>query len=113
MGETAITERQRYWLDHILAAEAFNGTLVEYARVECLKVKDLYQWKTLLARRGVIAGKADKPKAFVAVRESPAASKATLVLPNGVRLEFSGDVGAETIQSLVTAASSLGSSVLR
>ncbi len=24
-----ITERQQYWLDHILAADGFNGTLVE------------------------------------------------------------------------------------
>ncbi len=108
MGEIAITERQQYWLDHILAAEAFNGTLVEYAGVESLKVKDLYQWKTLLVRRGVMSGKAGKPKAFVAVRESVTASKATLLLPNGVRIEVSGAVDGETIQSLVTAASSLG-----
>jgi len=107
MSEKAITERQQYWLDHILAGEAFNGTLVEYAGVEGLKVKDLYQWKTLLARRGVIAGKVDKPKAFVAVRETVAANKTALVLPNGVRLEFSGAVDAEMIQLLVTVVSAL------
>jgi len=112
MSEQAITQRQQYWLGHIRSADASDGTLVDYAKSEGLKVKDLYQWKTLLARLGVIAGKASKPKAFVAVRESVTAGKATLVLPNGARLEFSGDVGAETIQSLVTAASSLGSSSL-
>lgn len=112
MGEHTITERQQFWLDHIQAAEAFNGTLVEYAKVEGLKVKDLYQWKTLLVRRGVMSGRSAQPKAFVAVRESTAASMAALLLPNGVRIEFSGAVDAETIQSLVTAASSLGSSAL-
>ena len=110
MGETAITERQQYWLDHILAAESFNGTLVEYAGVEGLKVKDLYQWKTLLSRRGVITGKGAQQKAFVAVRESTTASMAALLLPNGIRIELSGAVDTETIQSLVTAASSFGSS---
>jgi len=91
---TTFTERQQYWLNHIRAADASDGTLVDYAKGEGLKVKDLYQWKTLLARRGVIVGKADKPTAFVAVRESVTASKATLVLPNGARLEFCGDVDA-------------------
>ena len=108
MSETTITERQQYWLDHIRAANRFEGTLVEYAKGEGLKVKDLYQWKTLLARRGVIARKGDKPKAFVAVRETVTASKATLVLPNGSRIELSGGIDAETVKSLVTAASELG-----
>jgi hypothetical protein len=107
MSEKAITERQQYWLNHIRLADASGGTLVDYANSEGLKVKDLYQWKTLLLRRGVISGKADKPKAFVAVRESTPASKAALLLPNGVRIEFTGGVDAETIQSLVIAASSL------
>jgi len=49
---------------------------------------------------------------FVAVRESTAVSKAALLLPNDVRFELPGAVDAETIQSLVTAASSLMSSAL-
>jgi len=108
MSETVITERQQYWLNHIRSADASEGTLVDYAKAQDLKVKDLYQWKTLLVRRGVMSGKAGKPKAFVAVRESVTASKATLLLPNGVRIEVSGAIDGETIQSLVTAASSLG-----
>ncbi len=38
MSKIVITERQQYWLDHVRAADAFNGTLVEYAKVEGLKV---------------------------------------------------------------------------
>ena len=56
MVENMLTERQRYWLDHILATEAFDGMLVEYVRVEGLRAKDLHQWKTLLASRGAIVG---------------------------------------------------------
>jgi len=104
----AISERQQYWLDHILAADKFNGSLVEYGNVEGLKVKDLYQWKTLLARRGVIVGKAAKPKAFVPVRKTISSSQAPLVLPNGVRIEFCGCPDSDTLKSLVTVASELG-----
>jgi len=107
MSKTVITERQQYWLDHVEAADAFNRTLVEYAKVEGLKVKDLYQWKTILTRRGFLAGKVEAP-AFVPVRETGTTSKAALVLPNGARLELSGSLDAETVKSLVFAASELG-----
>ena len=67
---TEISERQKYWLDHIKAADASDGTLVAYAAAHGLKVKELYQWKTVFARRGLLAGKARKP-AFVAVATPP------------------------------------------
>ena len=34
MSEQAVTERQQYWLDHILAADAVEGSLIEYAKAE-------------------------------------------------------------------------------
>jgi hypothetical protein len=61
--------RQQYWLDHIKSADASDGALVDYAKAQGLKAKDLYQWKAVLARRGVIAGKANKPSSFIPVRE--------------------------------------------
>ena len=61
---TEITERQQYWLNHIKAADASEGTLVAYAAAHDLKVKDLYQWKTTLSRRGLLLGKSSKA-AFV------------------------------------------------
>lgn len=103
-----ITERQQYWLDQIQAGEAFDGTLVEYASAEGLKVKDLYQWKTLLTRRGFIAAKADKPKAFVPVHKTASSAQAVLVLPNGVRIELTGCIDAGNVKALVAAASDLG-----
>ena len=106
MSEKAITERQQYWLDHIRAAAAFEGSLVEYAKAEGLKVKDLYQWKTVFAHRGVIAGKVDKANAFVSVQARPTTSKAVLLMPNGIRFELSGSVNPQTMKSLLQAASS-------
>ncbi len=108
MSKTVITERQQYWLDHVQAADTFNGTLVEYAKVEGLKVKDLYQWKTLLTRRGFIAGKMDKPKAFIPVQNIANSAQAVLVLPNGVRIELTGCIDAGNVKALVAAASELG-----
>ncbi len=103
-----ITERQQYWLDHILAADGFNGTLVEYARAEGLKVKDLYQWKTLLARRGFLPGH-KKQSAFVPIMAPMSATltSLSLLLPNGVRLQFGGEVDAKSLGDILSAANQL------
>jgi hypothetical protein len=34
MSDTPITERQQFWLNHIHAADAFDGSNAEYARPE-------------------------------------------------------------------------------
>ncbi len=108
MAKTPITKRQQYWLDQIQAANAFEGTLVDYASAEGLKVKDLYQWKTLLTRRGFIAGNAVKPKAFIPVQKTSSSAQAVLVLPNGVRIELAGNIDTGNVKALITAASELG-----
>jgi len=54
MTQAQITERQIYWREHVLAAAAFDGTIVEYAAANKLKTKDLYQWKTSLTKRGFL-----------------------------------------------------------
>ena len=109
MSDTEITERQQYWLDHIRAAEAHEESIAAYARAEGLTPKELYQWKTILTRRGLLAGK-KVSQDFVQVmgppRSVPSAS-ASLVLPNGVRLEFHGEFGVDQVGALVSAASAL------
>ncbi|MEL6200036.1 MAG: hypothetical protein AAFR09_07520 [Pseudomonadota bacterium] len=114
--KTPLTKRQRYWLRHINAADASGGTLVAYAKAHKLKVRDLYQWKTALGRRGLLRGKRAEPagKSFVPVKpaspppppQRPGA-QCTVTLPNGVRLDFSGGLGPESLHDLLQAASRL------
>lgn len=105
----AITDRQQYWLDHIRAADESEGSLVAYAAAHDLKVKHLYQWKTALARRGVWPVKANKP-AFVPVKArstSAPAMSCSISLPNGVRLQFGGELEGTWLRDLLSAASAL------
>ncbi len=108
MSDSPITERQQFWLDHLRSAEAFDGSVADYARAEGLTPKELYQWKTILTRRGLLPGK-KRSCHFVQVvtpsRVSP--TGVSLVLPNGVKLEFQGDLRSEQMHSLVEAASRL------
>ncbi len=111
MTAKSITERQQYWLDHLKAAEAQSLTLVSYAKANDLKVKDLYQWKTSLTKRGFwmtsTPPKSSKSSGFVAVKAKPSSAVCSLVLPNGIRLEFQGELSAALLKDLVSSASAL------
>jgi uncharacterized protein len=88
MSETTIIERQQQWLNDIKAADAFDGGVADYARAEGLTPKELYQWKTILTRRGLLPGQKIRSD-FVPVATPPVwSSVASLLLPDGVRLEF-------------------------
>ncbi len=104
MTDKTITERQQYWLDHLKAANADGSSLVEYAKANDLKVKDLYQWKTSLTKRGFWS---TSNSAFVAVKAKPSPSVCSLALPNGIRLEFQGVLSPELIKTMVISASEL------
>lgn len=102
-------KRQQHWQQHIEAADASRGTLVSYAAAHDLNAKDLYRWKTVLARRGVLPAKVRKP-AFVAVANRPASTTPTncsITLPNGVQLQVAGNLDAAMLTQLLAAAHGL------
>jgi hypothetical protein len=109
MMTTPITDRQQYWLDHIRAADTFDGSIADYARSEGLKPKELYSWKGILARRGLLGTEAaaESQAGFVRVIAPARPMGMSLVLPNGVRLEWHGDLGSEQLEALVLTASRL------
>ena len=96
MADTPITERQKFWRDHVLAAAAFDGTIVEYAKANNLKTKDIYQWKTSQTKRGLL-NRSEKKSSDDFVVVTPVATKPEkseqlltlrLTLSCGTRLEF-------------------------
>ena len=109
MSDTPITERQQYWLDHIQAAEAFDCSIADNARAEGLKPKELYSWKGILLRRGLLnVPAADKNSGgFVRIVAPARPLGMSAVLRNGVRLEWHGDLGPEQLEALVLTASRL------
>ena len=100
-----ITERQQYWLDHLNHATANGNSLIEYARLHELKAKDLYAWKTRLINLGHLpASHKRKQRGFVPVVPVAKLASATLVMPNGFRLELQGSVDRALLQDLMNAA---------
>ena len=105
MAEAELTERQRYWFDHLKAAEDGGLTLLSYATEQGLKTKDLYNWKSRLIKRGMMTSSA-KATDFVPVVLGSGAWCCVL-LPNGVRVEIRARMSAQSIREVLVAASSL------
>lgn len=86
-----LTERQRYWLEHIRAAGERGQTLKDYAQERQLSVSAMYTVKSLLMKRGVLPGREceDAVSELVPVRVAALASAGLCRLrhPSGWSLE--------------------------
>ena len=113
MTQSQITERQQYWRGHVLAAAAYEGSIVEYAAANDFKTKDLYQWKTALTKRGFLRKASDQQSATefaeIKITSSSAAEQAhkgmsahcRLTLPCGSVLEYFNSIDPESIARLI------------
>lgn len=107
MGSRPLTTRQKHWLDHLTAAAASKGTLVDYAKTHQLTAKHLYQSKKRLIALGYLDRVGTvKQTAFVRVATAPrpTLANANLVMPNGFRLELQGPLDRHLIRELIAAA---------
>lgn len=109
MTNLDMAERQQYWLEHVRAAEASEGTQADYARANGIKTRELYQWKAVLIRRGLLPAP-NEESSFVSVTSNAnnaSESGCTIVLPNGVRIDIQGPLVTEQLQDIVATASQL------
>jgi len=110
---STITKRQTFWRDHVLAAAAFEGTIVQYAALHNLKTKDIYQWKTALTKRGFLPKTEHEATDFVAVKpvehtnpvepDTLPAVQCRLTLPCGSVLEYFTAVEPAELSTLLLA----------
>jgi hypothetical protein len=109
MSDTPITEREQHWLDHIRAADAFDRSIADYARSDGLKPKAHHSWKRIFARRELPGAEAaaDNNARFVRVIAPARPIGMVIVLANGVRLEWHGDLAPDQLEALVRSASRL------
>ena len=112
MASSQITERQRYWRDHVLAAASHDGSIVAYAAANGLKTRDLYQWRTALIKRGFLAAKKAKTLSdFAEVKVSakpvsaPSCRSASvhcrLILPCGSIVEYFDPIDPRSLSQLL------------
>ena len=105
-----LSERQRYWFQHIRAAERTGEALKHYAKRNHLSEHSLYEAKRRLRELGVIAPVAPRqtgtPRfARVAVLEAPRSSPLRARLASGAVLEWSEAPRGEALRELIGALS--------
>jgi len=105
----ALTERQRYWLQHFQACEASGKSIAEYAATQDIAVRAMYSGRKILVKKGALPGK--QPVRFQRVRvqvmETTVNSQWRIGLPNGVSVAFVGEVNAQALTAILHSAASL------
>jgi len=106
--EPLLTDRQRYWLEHIQACEAAGKTIAEYAMDQGIEAKAMYAGKKVLVMKGVLP--CTRPTRFqrAQVAGPVAGSEWRIQLPNGVSVAFSGPVDAGALAAILNTAATLG-----
>ena len=104
-----LTERQQYWMKHIRACDNAGQTSVDYTREHGLNVKSLYSARKALAQKGELPR--PQPPRFQKAEVSSSLlhrdSQWRIQLPNGVAVEFGGQVDAETLSMVLSTTASL------
>jgi hypothetical protein len=105
--ETLLTDRQRYWLEHIHACDASGKTVAEYAMARGIEAKAMYAGKKMLVKRGVLPR--TRPRRFqrAQVFDPVVSSEWRIQLPNGVSVAFAGPVDAKILTTVLSTAASI------
>ena len=112
VGEQALTERQRYWLEHLRACEAAGKSMRAYASESGIDARSLYGAKKRLVRGGVLAAeKRSGGVEFSRARVLGAAAhcdECRVQFPNGITVTFSATVEGGALSKILGAVTTLG-----
>lgn len=90
----SLSQRGRFWRDHLHACRAQGGTLKAYAEKHQLSLTQLYHWSTRLRRQGVLddpspPGRGSHALVPVHIRhETGEGDHCRIDLPDGIRLNW-------------------------
>ncbi len=105
--EMRLTERQRYWLEHIRACEASGKSVTAYAAEHGFHVGAMYAGKKALVRKGVLPRTQHSQFQRVQTVAMTADNKWRIQLPNGVSVDFSGTVDAGSLSRVLNTVAGL------
>jgi hypothetical protein len=103
----ALTQRQRYWLEHVQACEASGKSIAAYSTEQGIAARAMYGGKKVLVKKGILP--ATQPTRFqrVLVMQATLSSKWRIGLPNGVSVAFVGAVDGQALTAILHSAASL------
>jgi len=102
-----LTDRQRYWLEHVQACEASGKSMVDYAASQDISVRDMYAGKKTLVKKGVLPDTRSVRFQRVQVMEAAASNQWRIGLPNGVSVAFVGEVDARALSAVLSVSATI------
>ena len=101
----SLTEKQRFWLEHLKACEQSGQLMRQYAKAHELKATAFYNWKSVLRRKGVLGERPAESRLFrkAQVVDGRALGRCRVVLPTGLALEFDNSAEPAWVAELVRA----------
>jgi predicted HAD superfamily hydrolase len=84
-----LTEKQRYWHEHIERARDTDNSLAAYAKEQNLDVKTLYHYQSVLRQKGVIQSEAKFTRltqTSIIEQQNPFSDQICIQLRNGHRI---------------------------
>ena len=103
----ALTERQRYWLEHIQACQHSGKSIAEYATEHGFTARAMYSGKKILVKKGVLPATHAARFQRVRIIEAPLSNQWRIQLPNGVSVAFAGEVDAQTLTTVLGSAATI------
>ncbi len=105
LTEISLTDKQRFWLDHLRACERSGQSMSQYAKAHELNVTAFYNWKATLRRKGVLGEAPAASRLFrkAHVVDGRALGRCRVVLPTGLTLEFDNSTEPSWVAELVRA----------
>lgn len=106
----ALTDRQRFWLEHLRRAVQNGGTLSAYAEEHGLSRAALYSQRRVFKARGLMpegCRRPEQPRLARVITESAAPVACRVRLPNGCIVEWQGAPDQDTLGVWLRAVSAL------
>ncbi|MFC1777651.1 hypothetical protein ACFL3I_09965 [Pseudomonadota bacterium] len=101
-----LTDRQRYWLEHVQACDASGKSIAAYSAEQGIAARAMYGGKKVLVQKGVLPR--TQAVRFQQVQvEAAAGNQWRIGLPNGVSVAFAGDVDARALSTVLSVSASV------
>ena len=96
-----LTAKQKYWSEQLLKAEAFDGSLTQYAQAQNIPVQILYRWRNHFKRSSTVEAKT-KP-AFTQVVSAPVNDFCVKLQMGNIQLLFARLPDPQWLSEFITA----------
>lgn len=95
-----LTAKQKYWSEQLLKADAFEGSMSQYAQTQNIPAQSLYYWRSYLKHSS-----ATKPKikpAFTQVVSAPAMDFCIRLQVGNIQLQFARLPDPQWLSAFIT-----------